>query len=114
MTTDDNTDGWAPQACTLPTVERPLRLAEFDDLFATALRTQQRTTPTRLRWHLDPAAEARARDLAARESACCSFFTFTFAPDGDVLQLDVQVPTGHVDVLDALADRAAVAAGTPA
>jgi hypothetical protein len=33
MTSDDRV--WVPQACTLPTVERPLRLAEFNDLFAT-------------------------------------------------------------------------------
>jgi hypothetical protein len=27
-----------PDACTLPTAEQPLRLAEFDELFATAVR----------------------------------------------------------------------------
>ncbi len=101
----------APEACTLPTAERPLRLAEFDDLFATALRGQHRPTPTRLRWELDPAAEATARDLTARESACCSFFTFTFdsrrtAPGGP-LELLAEVPAGQVAVLDALAARAA-------
>ena len=31
--------GWVPQACALPTGEQPLRSAEFDDLFATALLT---------------------------------------------------------------------------
>ena len=100
-----------PEACTLPTTERPLRLAEFDDLFASALRGQQRPAPTQLRWHLDPAAEAAARDLTARESACCSFFAFTFGPEGATpdgsLALLVEVPVGHVDVLDALAARAA-------
>jgi hypothetical protein len=95
------------QACTLPVVERPLRLAEFDDLFATALRDQQRLSPTWLRWRLDPAAETTARDLTARESSCCSFFSFSFAPDGDLLNLDVRVPVAHVEVLDALAVRAA-------
>jgi hypothetical protein len=107
MTSDDQ--AWVPEACTLPTVDRPLRLAEFDDLFATALRVQQRLSPTALRWRLDPAAEATARDLTGRESSCWSFFTFTFAGDhaGDELRLDVQVPAGHVDVLDALAGRAA-------
>ncbi|WP_239166959.1 hypothetical protein [Actinoplanes italicus] len=40
---------------------RPLRVAEFDDLFATSMRDQQRLSPTRLRWRLDPAAEATAR-----------------------------------------------------
>jgi hypothetical protein len=105
MTSDDQ--AWVPEACTLPSVDRPLRLAEFDDLFATALREQQRLSPTALRWRLDPAAEARARDLTGRESACCSFFTFTCARDGAGVRVDVQVPAGHVDVLDALASRAA-------
>ncbi|HEX8631657.1 MAG TPA: hypothetical protein VF755_26155 [Catenuloplanes sp.] len=107
MTSDDH--AWVPEACTLPTVDRPLRLAEFDDLFATALREQQRLSPTVLRWRLDPAAEAAARDLTARESSCCSFFSFAFADnaDGDGLRVDVQVLARHVDVLDALAGRAA-------
>jgi hypothetical protein len=105
MTPDDAV--WAPAACTLPTVDRPLRLAEFDDLFTTALHGQYRTLPTALRWLLDPAAEPTARDLTARESACCSFFTFTYRPADDHVQLDVVVPAEHVDVLDVLAARAA-------
>jgi len=99
-------EDWVPEACTLPTVERPLRLAEFDDLFATALRDQQRPTPTRLRWRLDPAAEEIARDLTAREAACCSFFSFTITPAGDQLDVEIQVPPAYVPVLDALADQA--------
>ena len=105
MTTNDEV--WVPAACTLPAVERPLRLAEFDDLFATAVRGQRRLSPTRLRWRLDPATEKAARDLTGRETACCSFFTFTFACADGAVRLDVQVPDAHVDVLDALADRAA-------
>jgi hypothetical protein len=96
---------WAPDACILPTAERPTRTAEFDTLFRTALRTQDRPSPTHLRWHLDPASEPVARDLAARESACCTFFTFTFTTGTDLV-LDVSVPDAHVDVLTALADRA--------
>jgi DNA-binding transcriptional MerR regulator len=92
MTTNDEV--WVPEACTLPTAERPLRLAGFDDLFATALHGQQRLSPTRLRWSLDPAAQQTARDLTGRESACCSFFAFTFAAGGDLVQLDVEVPRG--------------------
>lgn len=105
MSSDDQT--WVPEACTLPSVQRPLRLAEFDDLFTTALREQQRLSPTHLRWRLDPSAEATARDLTDRESSCCSFFTFTIIGDTDTLRLDVQVPAAHVDVLDALAQGAA-------
>ena len=33
-------DDWAPDACTLPTAERPLRVAEFDDLFTFVVRAE--------------------------------------------------------------------------
>jgi hypothetical protein len=96
-----------PEECTLPSAERPPRLAEFDDLFATALLGQQRLSPTRLRWRLDPTAERIARDLTARESSCCAFFSFTFTPADTAVHLDIDVPATHIDVLDALAARAA-------
>jgi hypothetical protein len=105
MTTID--EAWVPEACALPTLERPLRLAEFDDLFTTALREQQRLSPTRLRWRLDSSAEPTTQDLTARETECCSFFSFTVALVDGAVRVDVQVPAAHVDVLDALADRAA-------
>ena len=111
MTTSDEV--WVPEACTLPTAERPLRLTEFDTLFATALHGQQRLSVTRLRWRLDPAAEPAARDLTARETQCCSFFSFTFTAADGAVQLDVEVPGAHVDVLDALAARAAAGTATP-
>ncbi|WP_067499756.1 hypothetical protein [Actinoplanes sp. TFC3] len=122
---------WVPGACTLPSVERPLRVAEFDELLATTLRGQQRLSPTVLSWDLDPSYEAKARDLTARESKCCSFFTFAFAASGDAsgdanvrasgdandevsdntsgraLRLDIEVPAAHTAVLDALQRRAA-------
>jgi hypothetical protein len=105
VSTEDSV--WAADACTLPTVDRPTRVAEFDYLFRTALRTQERPSPTLLRWHLDPASEPVARDLAAREGECCAFFTFTFGRAGGDLLLEVAVPDAHVDVLTALAGRAA-------
>ena len=97
---------WVSEACTLPTVERPLRLDEFDHLFATALTAQDRPSTTVLRWTLDPAAERTARDLVEREVGCCSFFTFDFTIAGPTLQVDVRVPLAQVKVLDALAARA--------
>ncbi|WP_212994396.1 hypothetical protein [Actinoplanes auranticolor] len=107
---------WVPEACTLPTVDQPLRLAEFDELFATALRDQRRLSPTVLRWRLDPAAEPVARDLTARESSCCAFFTFTFTTSGEgeqeAVNLDIQVPPAQVAVLDALAGRAVAGMAT--
>lgn len=102
-------DSWVPDACTLPTAERPLRLAEFDQFFRDAVRGADRVSAQHLRLHLDGAeqVEKRARDLTARESACCSFFTFDIArPDPHSLTLDVRTPAAHVDVLDALAERA--------
>jgi hypothetical protein len=105
MTTEPT--GWVSQSCTLPTAEKPLRIAEFDDLFATGLLGLERLTPTRLRLHLDARIEATARDLTARETSCCSFFGFdyTAGPGGELL-LDVTVPQAHVPVLDSLAVRA--------
>jgi hypothetical protein len=54
----------------------------------------------------------RVRDLAARETACCSFFTFTTTPqpatDGEAVVLDIEVPDAHADVLAALSQRAVV------
>ncbi len=107
---------WAPTDCTLPTAERPLRVAAFDELFATALRAVARPAPTHLRLVLDGAGqvEATTRDLVARETACCSFFTFALNRTGDDrLQLDVQVPASHTQVLDGLAARATAAASAP-
>ncbi|MEV0570050.1 hypothetical protein [Dactylosporangium sp. NPDC050588] len=102
-----------PDACTLPTAERPLRLAEFDALFSSAVRSVEVVSPTRARMRLaGPAGlEATVRDLAARETACCSFFTFTVTPgpaDG-ALVLDIQVPAAYTDVLASLAGRATAA-----
>jgi hypothetical protein len=102
-------DVWVPDACTLPTAEQPLRLAEFDQFFRDAVRGVDRLSAQHLRLQLDGAAqvEKAARDLTARESSCCSFFAFDlFRPDRDQLALDIRVPAGHVDVLDALAERA--------
>jgi hypothetical protein len=101
------TSDWAPAACTLPSADRPLRVAEFDELFAAAVRDVHRSGPTELALTL-AAAPGRAdlvRDLTRRETECCSFFTFRLE-DGDPLRLRVTVPPAHTDVLDALAQRA--------
>jgi hypothetical protein len=91
----------------LPSVDRPLRLAEFDDLFATAVRAVDRIDPTRLRLTLDPRPEVAARtaDLVVRETACCGFFTFTLTAAEEQLRLEVAVPDRQTAVLDGLAAR---------
>ena len=120
--------GWvAADACTLPTVERPLRVAEFDALFAGHLVEVIDTGPARLRLVLrGPVGLAeRVQDLADRETECCSFFRFSLSEVADRvpgepsartwLHLDVEVPAPRTAVLTAFAERAAaVSAGASA
>lgn len=96
---------WVPAACTLPTTEQPVRIAEFDRFFIEAVENVQRVAKTRLDLLIDSAAEPWARDLAARETGCCSFFTFTFKEVDSGVVMGVEVPSTQVEVLDALAAR---------
>lgn len=82
-------------------------MAEFDALFATAVREPHRVSDTLLRLALDPSAETTARNLIARESVCCSFFTFTVAGGRAELTIDVEVPPAQTEVLDGVMARAA-------
>jgi hypothetical protein len=94
-------------ACTLPTTERPLRLAEFDQLFQQSVRSVTsdglRTT---LRLVDEPGLRPRVQDLLDRESACCSFFDFALTEEDADLVLDVSVPPPRRDILHALTARA--------
>lgn len=115
MTSEPGNLGWADaRACTLPTAQRPLRLAEFDELFASALRSIQRTGVMCARFELwgDPGLAERTRDLAEAESSCCPFFTFevTVLEAGQVA-FDVEVPPAYTDVLDGLVAHAEIALG---
>ncbi|MGP4087142.1 hypothetical protein [Streptomyces sp. KR55] len=105
---------WVPQSCTLPTTEQPLRVAEFDALFAERLTEVYR--PGRLRLDLvlegGSGVEETVRDLVARESDCCSFFSFTTSADTGGIRLGVEVDSAHEATLDAVQARAAQAAGT--
>ncbi len=94
-------------ACTMPTAERPLRLAEFDALFTTAVGSVERRGAD-VRMHLFGTGGllARVRDLTARETSCCSFFAFTVDGTDHDVTLDISVPPARQEVLDALAERA--------
>ena len=114
---------WVPvDACTLPTTEQPLRVAEFDDLFAASLRDARPSADgspmARLLLGGDDTLPARVQRLADAETSCCSFFTFTVTRLGTegaqpveetLVALDVEVPSARADVLDALVRRAVVA-----
>lgn len=102
---------WVPESCTLPTVEQPLRAAEFDALFASAVRPAERVDRTGLRLYL-PAGEQTVsvtRELVARETGCCSFFTFDLAASDVETALEVRVPHSQTAVLDAMQERAEAA-----
>jgi len=109
----DSSPTWvAPDACTLPTVEQPVRVAEFDSLFAEALTSTERVGPTSARFALIGSEDTagRAQDLADRETECCSFFAFTITPTGPVSAvMEVTVPDARADVLAALVDIAEAA-----
>lgn len=99
---------WVPESCTLPTVDQPSRVAEFDDLFARAVAPADRVGSTTMLVHL-PAGEDVAsltRELTARETACCAFFSFDVRPSSRGTELEVRVPESRTAVLDAMQHRA--------
>jgi hypothetical protein len=96
------------EACTLPTVERPLRLAEFDELFRESVVAVDRDgLSTRLTLRGSVGLRDRVADLTDRESQCCSFFDFSVDGDDDTVVLGIAVPPAQADVLEALSARAA-------
>ncbi len=124
-TASDPGPAWVPvDACTLPTRDQPLRVAEFDDLFATSLRdvapAAGGTPRARLVLGGDDTLPARVQRLADAETSCCSFFAFTVTDLGfeasdraeeKRVALDIEVPPARVDVLDALVARATARVG---
>jgi hypothetical protein len=101
-------DDWVPEACALPTTERPLRRAEFDDLFVSDVLSVVRDSPHRLRLELraDPEVAARAASLAALETDCCSFFSFDLSIADSAVSLVIEAAPRHVEVMAALGARA--------
>jgi len=118
MELNENAPGgtWVPDACTLPAADRLPRAAEFDGLFADAVRGFERAEPARLRLDLQPSPQlaGRAAELMVAETGCCSFFTFSLTAATDRLALEISVPAQYLGVLDALAELAAAAIGTAA
>jgi hypothetical protein len=109
-------DWLAPSACTLPTREKPLRVAEFDQLFSNHLVAIQPQGAFSIRMILHPNNDSSrstllgtVQDLVHRESQCCSFFTFYVSSLGqevDGVALEIGVPSEQLDVLAAIMARA--------
>ena len=107
---------WVPSSCTLPTVEQPLRRAEFDALFADDVVSVDQTTPLDVHFELraEPEVAGRAANLAAKETECCSFFAFDLAITGGTVSMVVSTESPHEAVLAALAARASTVIGSAA
>jgi len=88
------------------------RVDEYQRLFATAFVGRERTR-SGVRWRLsaEPGVEAWARDLAAREDACCAFMQNAITVVGDEVLWDASAiddPTARsvLDLFFELPDRA--------
>ncbi len=69
-------------------------MGEWRRFFATHAEAVEARSPTEtaVRLRADDAALLEAADLARREKACCSFFTFSIAIAGDARWLHIVVP----------------------
>jgi len=104
---DIDNDWCVPSACSLEPAEQPGRVAEWDSLFATAVRS---VLPVDGGVHLllAPAAGRASvvADLAEREAQCCAFLSFDLAVTASTLVLAVTADDEHGDVVAMLAGRA--------
>ena len=93
------------------------RLEAYAQLFSLGLARSERTE-TGMRWRFRYSVEAEdlARELAARENACCGFMTTTVTVVGDELRWDattIDDPMAKV-VLDLMRELPAAGRGSPA
>jgi hypothetical protein len=70
----------------------PERAREYQRIFSQALVGRERIAGgIRFRFRDQPGIEAWVRDLAAREKACCPFFTSSITAPGEEVRWDVTV-----------------------
>ena len=96
-------ENWIPDSCSLTPPEQSQRLIEFDDLLGSAT-SRARLSAEVIRFTLRPERESEARELAERETQCCSFFDFEFHL-GPPMEMTIIVPSDHSTVLDAIEQR---------
>ena len=109
-------DWCAPEACSLNPIEQPARVAEWDALFAAAVRAVKPVDDgVCLELVPAPGRASVAADLADREARCCEFFRFDVAIGAETLRLTVRADPPHTSVVEALAARAiALSTAAPA
>jgi len=86
-------------ACTLADDDAQARFAEYARLFAAAYAGRERTA-TGMRWSLQPGVAQWARDLAARERACCAFLAITVTEVGDRVLWELSAEPAAQAVVD--------------
>ncbi len=92
-----------PIACTLQPSDARSQLGEWQELGGRVSERAERVSPTRLELTLVPGADiAPVIDLAQREIACCSFFSFALEIQVEHLVLVVEVPAEAAGILDQL------------
>ncbi len=104
---DLDLDWCSPAACTLDPAAQPERVAEWDALFATAVRSVR---PVEGGVCVDlapaPGRSSVVADLADREAQCCDFLVFGLTVTSSTLLLAVTTDTEHAEVVAALGRRA--------
>jgi hypothetical protein len=90
-----------PIACTLTSTDANDRIAEWRGFLRDCVTTATRAEHE-LQLILEPgdATLLRAVDLAARERACCGFFSFSIEIEADSRTLVIGVPAEATEVLD--------------
>jgi DNA-binding transcriptional MerR regulator len=85
-------DPAATVVCTLEGDAVPGRLREWDAVFDQVLERRATIDGVELRFARDPEVLASLAAVAAKEVACCSFFTFTLTIDAQAAWLAVAAP----------------------
>ena len=101
--------------CTLTGDDVRERFAEYARLLATAYVGRERTA-TGMRWLLraEPGVAQWARDLAAREAACCAFLGIAVTEEGDRVRWEVRADPAAQPVVNGFYDLPVIGAnGTP-
>ncbi len=86
-------------ACTLEAADRPSRLGAWGELLAEVTGRQRLDGGVRLTFPPNAVLAGRLGELAAREQACCAFFTFALRLDADGLRFDVTAPEDAAGVV---------------
>ncbi len=104
---DAQHDWCAPSACSLEPAEQAGRVAEWDALFASSVRSVGPADGgVRLLLAPAPGRASLVADLVDREAQCCAFLAFGLSVTSSTLALTVTADDDHADVVAVLAGRA--------